>query len=76
MFNQNPSLAMRSQQNYSSFQHPLEGFNEKLMARSLAQFDFNSFVFSREIRAKIKAMATECKIELENLKLRYQEANN
>ena len=46
------------------------------MARSLAQFDFNSFVFSREIRAKIKAMATDCKMELENLKLRYQEANN
>jgi hypothetical protein len=76
MLTHNPTAIMRSQHFHSTFQHPLEGFNDKLMARSLAQFDFNSFVFSREIRSKIKAMATECKIELENLKLRYQEANN
>ena len=74
--NQSPINVMRSVQNLSTFKHPLEGFNEKMMSRSIAQFDFSSFVFAREIRSKIKAMATECKAELENLKLRYYEANN
>ena len=69
-----PSV-MRSQQ-FSSLKHPLEGLGSNMLTRSLAHFDFNSFVFSREIRAKIKSLATECKEKMELLKLRYYEANN
>jgi hypothetical protein len=54
-----PSV-MRSQQ-FSTLKHPLDDLKGSMLARSMVNFDFNSFVFSREIRAKIKAMANECK---------------
>ena len=68
---------LRNTLHHLTLKHPLNDYGGASgMSRSVAQFDFNSFVFSREIRSKIKTLANECKEKLEHLKKNYYAANN